>query len=340
MPLDLAGWLILHASLAVIGTWVVRGYALRRNMLDAPGERRSHTVATPRGGGLSIVVAVLLAFFWLASQALSDRPLLLAGASGLILVAGVGWIDDHRPLPAGLRLAVHLAAAGVLAAGFWVSGQGAWIAFAALLVVPVLVNVWNFMDGIDGLAVTQAAIAAGAYALISQQDPVVAALAWSLAAACLGFLPFNFPKARIFLGDVGSGALGYVLALLVVWTASRMQPEIHASAWPILLLPVSTFLVDASLTLAKRIVRRESWWMPHAQHAYQQTAVMIGTHLPVTFGYAIWTVMGSSLLVLLIDQAWAIQHASVFGWLVAASLVWLMMQNTYNARRPGQGTPK
>ncbi|CAN5584663.1 glycosyltransferase family 4 protein [soil metagenome] len=338
MPLGLAGWITLHGILAATCTWWVRRYALRRNLLDTPGARRSHKVATPRGGGLSIVVAVLLALFWLAFQA-SDRLLLLAGALGLILVAGVGWFDDHRPLPAWSRLAVHLGAAVVLAFSFWASGHGPWVAVAALLAVPVLVNVWNFMDGINGLAVTQAAIAACAYALISH-DPLVVAVAVSLVAACMGFLPFNFPRARIFLGDVGSGALGYVLAFLMVWSGALMQPENGAPAWPVLLLPVSAFLIDASLTLARRIVRREEWWMPHLQHAFQQQAHRLGAHWPVTLGYAIWSLVGAYILLLMLDQTWIIQAVSLFGWLLASSFAWLMMQNTRDTRGWGQGSPE
>ncbi len=332
MPLGLGGWIALHGALAVIGTWWVRRYALRRKLLDTPGARRSHKVATPRGGGLSIVVTVLIALFLLASQASSDRPLLLAAALGLILVAGVGWIDDHRPLPAWSRLAVQLAAAGLLASTFWATGQGALIALAALLAVPVLVNVWNFMDGINGLAVTQAAIAAGAYGLLSH-DPVVAALAWSLAAACLGFLPFNFPRARIFLGDVGSGALGYVMALLIVWSASRIQPDALSSTWPLLLLPVSAFLVDASLTLARRMLRGEPWWTPHLQHLYQLAASHIGEHWPVTLGFAVWTV-GSGLVLLLTSQGGsAFQLFLALGWFAAGSVFWFGIQGVLKRNR-------
>ncbi len=337
--MGLGGWIALHGVLAVIGTWWVRRYALRRNLLDTPDARRSHKVATPRGGGLSIVVAVLLALFWLASQASSDRLLLLAGALGLILVAGVGWFDDHRPLPAWSRLAVHLAAAVLLASAFWASGQGVWIALVALMAVPVLVNVWNFMDGINGLAVTQAAIAACAYALISH-DPLVAALAWSLAAACLGFLPFNFPRARIFLGDVGSGALGYVLAFLIVWIASLMQPEVRASAWPVLLLPVSAFLIDASLTLGRRMLRSERWWTPHVQHAYQQLAARLDAHVPVTVAFSVWSIVASGWSWFASGQPLFVRMALIATWLVASTSAWCAIQGRCSRRSHHQGRPK
>lgn len=325
MPLGLAGWIAMHGLLAAICTWWVRRYALGRNLLDAPGDRRSHKVATPRGGGLSIVVTILVALLWLAVISPSSRGLLLAATLGLLLVAGVGWADDHRPLPAWSRLAVHLLAATVLALALWYAGHGTWAALAALAAVPVLVNIWNFMDGIDGLAASQAAIAAGAYALLSH-DPVITALAWSLSAACLGFLPFNFPRARIFLGDVGSGALGYLLAFLIVWTGSRIEPDNGPSTWLLLLLPASAFLIDASLTLARRILRGEPWWKPHLQHLYQSSAYCIGKHWPVTLCFAVWAVGSGGLLLTAAPGGRVLGISLALGWFVAASVLWFGLQ--------------
>ena len=225
----LPAWMLLHLVLAATGTWLARRYALKKQLLDQPGERRSHVVATPRGGGIAIVVTVLLGIVWLALKDPSDALLLGCFATGLILVAGIGWVDDHRPIPAWPRLLVHAVAAFLLAWGVHRSSPGLLAPVVAFVLALVLVNIWNFMDGIDGLAASQAAIVALAMVLLL--DGVWAWIAAGLVAALAGFLPFNFPKARIFLGDVGSGALGFLLAGLLV--AAFRSDRV---SWPLLLL--------------------------------------------------------------------------------------------------------
>ena len=259
----LAAWVALFFAIGLVGTWLARGYALRNRLLDQPGERRSHDVATPRGGGIAIVAALLVAIGCLILRDPDHAPLLSAIGLGLALVAGIGWADDHRPLSPWLRLAVQGVAAMLLAWGFWHEGGGAWAVVSAFVAAMVLVNVWNFMDGIDGLATSQALIVALGYGVMAGHG-ALASLAFALAAACLGFLPFNTPKARIFLGDVGSGALGYALAALAAWLALRDWTRA-----PLLLLPLSAFLIDASMTLSVRMVQQQRWWLPHTQHAYQ-----------------------------------------------------------------------
>lgn len=291
MP-DLPVWLLLHFLLAAAATLAARAYALRRRLLDQPGERRSHTVATPRGGGVAIVLPVLLAALWLAALAGGkDKALFGSFAVGLVLVAGVGWWDDHSPLSPWFRLAVQGIAASILAWGLYQAGAGPWPALSALALALVLVNVWNFMDGIDGIATSQAAIAATGYLWVLNGP--WAALAASLLAACLGFLPFNFPRARIFLGDVGSGALGYTLAALL---AVSLQGS--SLAWPLLLLPLSVFLVDAGFTLISRMLAGERWWTPHVTHVYQQAAFRFG-HVPVTGVYFLFGAVTLMLMLLL-----------------------------------------
>lgn len=315
----LAGRIALYFAIGFVGTWLARKYALRNHLLDYPGDRRSHQVATPRGGGIAIVGALLVAIGCLILRDRAHAPLLSAIAIGLALVAGIGWADDHRPLSPWSRLAIQGLAAVLLAWGVWHEG-GSALAVACAFVVPmVLVNVWNFMDGIDGLAVSQALLVAFAYGILAGQG-VVATLALALAAACLGFLPFNFPKARIFLGDVGSGALGYALAALVVVLAS--QGGVRA---PALLLPLSAFLIDATLTLGMRMVRRERWWLPHTEHAYQRWTRRLGRHATVTLAYAAWTLTMIVIMLAVngVDTAFimlTLVATSLGGWLVWAWL--------------------
>lgn len=273
-------WLLLHFAGAAIGTWLARRYALRGNLLDHPGERRSHAVPTPRGGGIAIVAMVVLASVIVGAEFPREKWLWWSFACGFLLVAGIGWWDDHRPLSPWWRLGVHVVAAALLALGIWSSTGHAGATIIGFLLVIGLVNVWNFMDGINGLATSQALLAAFAYAVFvpSGGRPWVA---WALFAACAGFLPFNFPKARIFLGDVGSGALGYALAALAATSMASSSRE----GMPLVLLPLCAFLVDAGFTLAWRMLRGEDWWAPHVSHLYQQAARRWG-HTAVTVIYS------------------------------------------------------
>ncbi|WP_425600501.1 lipopolysaccharide biosynthesis protein [Luteimonas salinisoli] len=319
-------WGAAQLALAAFGTWLARRYALRRRLLDQPGERRSHSVATPRGGGIAIVACLLAGALLLAWWFPAERALLLAGSAALLLVAAVGWIDDHRALSAWLRLAVHAVAGLLLAGAALRSGHGLPVAAAGFAATVVLVNVWNFMDGIDGLAASQCAIAAlgyGLLALLGLGGGAAVLLAFSLAAACAGFLPFNFPRAAIFLGDVGSGALGLALAWICLLIAPRLDGPM---SWTLLLLPLSAFLVDAALTLGTRMLRGEAWWRPHVQHAYQCWARRIGRHPPVTLAYAAWG--GAAVLTMLaargLDAAYIIALATAWG--LGAGGAWVILR--------------
>ncbi|MBV2209559.1 MAG: hypothetical protein KUL77_08360 [Thermomonas sp.] len=295
-------WLLFIACLllSALGTWTARGYALRRKMLDQPGERRSHTQPTPRGGGIGLVVVTLMLLLMLAQQA----PVLWGGAAlGLLLVAGIGWWDDHHPLSALSRLIVQVCAGGIFAASVAVTNGDLWLVGAAFIAVPVLVNVWNFMDGINGMAASQATLAALALACLLSGVAQLVALA--VAAAALGFLPFNFPRARIFLGDVGSGGLGFLMAMLLVFSMQQHTP----SMWPVLFLPVSAMLADSGITLLWRMRRGERWWEPHTQHLYQKLARRYG-HVRVSISYAMWTIMAG------LSMQLAVSMAAGWSWLV------------------------
>lgn len=291
--MDLPGATALLACVALAaaaGAWLARRHALRHGLLDQPGERRSHVVPTPRGGGIGIVVAWGLACVVVASRGGLPPALAAAAVAGCVLVGGAGWIDDHRPLSPWWRLLAHVAAGAALAAGVAASGGATWLVLVAFAAVPVLVNVWNFMDGIDGLAASQAGLAALGFALLAPPGgDVLPALA--LSAACLGFLPSNVPRARIFLGDVGSGVLGFALALLACVALLQGGQGGDPGLLPLVLLPLSAFLIDATLTLGGRIVRGERWWEPHVGHAYQRLAARRRSHMPVTLAYGGWTVV-------------------------------------------------
>ena len=326
----LPAWMLLHLVLAATGTWLARRYALKKQLLDQPGERRSHVVATPRGGGIAIVLTVLLGMVWLALKNPSEAFLLGCFGIGLALVAGIGWVDDHRPIPVWPRLLVHAVAAFLLAWGVYRTGAGPIAPVVAFVLALVLVNIWNFMDGIDGLAASQAAIVALATALLLGGG-VWGWVATGLLAALIGFLPFNFPKARMFLGDVGSGALGFLLAgVLIAAFRSERAP------WPLLLLPISAFLVDAGFTLGMRILRRERWWTPHVQHTYQKWAGRNVSHVGVTLAYAGFSLLAAMLV--LIGMGWTDYGSSgiCLVWFLGAGFLWLRMRRDISMSKDTQ----
>jgi UDP-N-acetylmuramyl pentapeptide phosphotransferase/UDP-N-acetylglucosamine-1-phosphate transferase len=315
-------WLVLHFAIGLAGTWLAREYAIRRELIDHPGERRSHDVPTPRGGGIAIVIALLIAACVLGWRNPQQIILIAGYVIGLVLVAGVGMVDDHRPLSPWLRLGVQALAAAMLALAVAGTSGDLVASLITFVAVMVLTNVWNFMDGINGIATTQAALVAGG--LASFVGGVWTWMALALFAACLGFLPFNFPKARIFLGDVGSGALGYSIATLLVMSLIDSRLSV-----PLLLLPVSAFLIDSGLTLLRRITRNERWWTPHTQHAYQSWARNSGCHTIVTFMYAGWTIVAWLLACWLGPKAEGQVVLWCLVWFTMATVSWARLQRRH-----------
>lgn len=326
----------LPALLAGLGGFVVLAwlccrlalvYARKRQLIDLPGERRSHQVATPRGGGAGIVAALLLAMLGGAAWLPQWRLELLTVGAALALVAGIGWWDDHRPLPASVRLCVHVIAGGLLGWLAWRDGAGWPWSLLVVGLTAALVNIWNFMDGINGLAVSQAALVAAALAWWLPPD--VALAGWLVVLACLVFLPFNFPRARIFLGDVGSGALGLLMAALAVLALRR-----GADVNPIFLLwPMSVFLIDAGFTLLSRIWTGQHWTQAHTEHLYQWYAKTGSTHWRITLAYAAVTVVVCAMAWVLAAQAgWLGVVISTVLW-VTGALVWKALRSSLQQRR-------
>lgn len=270
-------------------TAALRLYARRHSLIDMPNARSSHAVPTPRGGGMAIVACTVTVVPVLAWAGLISHHACwaLLGAGGL--TAAIGFLDDHGHIAARWRLLAHFAAAGW--ALFWLGGaptltlaghtlETGWVTnlLATLYLVWVL-NLYNFMDGIDGIASVEAITAClGVAALhVLTGAPDGAALPLALAATTTGFLYWNFPPARIFMGDAGSGFLGIVLGVMSL-QAGWIQPELFW-AWLILL---GVFVVDATVTLFERLRRREKLYQAHRTHAYQHAARIMGRHLPVT----------------------------------------------------------
>ncbi|RZA21684.1 MAG: lipopolysaccharide biosynthesis protein [Lysobacteraceae bacterium] len=329
-PATLAGVAAFAVVVSAIGgAWAIV-HAHRNDLFDHPGERRSHAHPTPRGGGLGIGIACLAALLAVGRGGPAQASWLLA-ASGLLMVAAIGWWDDHRPLPAWPRLLVHAVAAACLAAALHLQGAGLIGVVAAFLLALVLVNAWNFMDGINGLAASQGLLCALGFAGVLGGAWRLVAVA--VAGACLGFLPHNFPRARVFLGDVGSGALGYMLAALLA-AGMASQP---VAAWPLLLLPPMAMLADGGLTLLWRMSRGERWWQPHVQHSYQRWSRHHG-HARVTLAYAVWTFVAVAIMLAALDWPARAALAAALAVLLASAWAWWRLHLRYGKNTEGFGT--
>ena len=277
-------------ALSAVLTRVVLRLASRHGLLDVPNERSSHTAPTARGGGIAIVIASAIALLLLGIRGAVEPALIVALLGGGLAVAIAGFIDDRRRLSAKTRLLVHLLAA--LVALVTLGGLPAieignhlvrfgWGGYllGTLAIVWVL-NLFNFMDGIDGIAAAEALFMVGAGTLLSSVSATGITASYGaivFGAACLGFLIWNWAPARIFMGDVGSGYLGYVIAVLAIASA-RDNPATLLS-WLIL---GGVFFCDATVTLIRRLVRRDRVYEAHRSHAYQRLARRWQSHSRVT----------------------------------------------------------
>ena len=285
---------ILFAFLAsVLLTGLVRAYLLRRKVLDIPNGRSSHSVPTPRGGGLSIVVVFLGIVLWFAYRGAISAGLGSALIGGGLAVAGVGFLDDHFRVPARLRLLIHFAAAGWalwrlngvgplhLGGIIWNFGWAGQL--LALVGLVWMINLYNFMDGLDGLAGMEAVCASVLAVPLLTWGGLggLAQCALVLAAASAGFLVWNWPSAKIFMGDVGSGFLGFVFGILAISTAKE-RPWL---LWPWLIL-LSVFVVDATVTLLRRALSGARLYEAHCSHAFQHAARRWSSHSKVTLTIA------------------------------------------------------
>ncbi len=325
--LNINGLFLVALILAFILTGFLRRYALASHLLDIPNPRSSHSIATPRGGGLSIVIVFLLGLpvlLWMGDLTNHTMWALLGAGAWVALI---GFLDDHGHIPARWRLLAHFigAAWGL----YWLGGLPP-LAFSlsnspeiypidlgwagqilGLFYLVWLLNLYNFMDGIDGLASVEAITAClgGTLLLIVGTD---IADAWTmpalLAITVIGFLFWNFPPAKIFMGDAGSGFLGIILGLFSIY-ATWLAPQFFWS-WLILL---GVFIVDATWTLARRLIGGEKVYEAHRSHAYQYASRHYGSHKFVTLAIA------------LINLVWLTPLALLVGFMKLNALLGLMI---------------
>ena len=303
----------MAAVVSAVMTGLLRRYALASNLMDKPNERSSHTIPTPRGGGLAIVVTFLALLPFLGMPEDNSRQLLWAlfGAGGL--VALTGFIDDHGHIPAHWRLCLHFfAAAWALA---WLGGIPPIVVFdlpvdlawfghlLGLLYLVWLLNLYNFMDGIDGIAGIEAVTVCLGIAVIFIFSPgenmVWMAPTLLLAVSVSGFLIWNFPVARIFMGDAGSGFVGIVLGTISI-QATATNPVL-LWVWLILL---GAFVVDSTVTLVRRIRRGEKFYEAHRSHAYQYAARKYADHVRVSVAFGLINLVWLLPIAMLVAHGW------------------------------------
>ncbi len=341
---SLVAWGAVSAlSCAALTALAVR-YAHRRGLIDQPGPRRSHHRGTPRGGGVAIIGTIVLVALGLALGEPSTRGPVAALGLGALALAAVGFWDDHRPLPARWRLAAQFAVGalviwslggvGAVTVGPWLLAGG-YLDLVALVALVWLINLFNFMDGINGIASLQAAFIAAVFALFCalDGDRIGAVLGAIVLGACLGFVPWNFPRARIFMGDAGSYGLGFTLGFLFLW-GHRQESFSLVTA----LVACGVFVVDATLTLSWRLVRRVRWYTPHRDHAYQLLVRSGWSHARV-----VGAVAGVNLLLVAPGLWWARgvparELAVGVAILVLLSALWCWVR--WHCRRDGPESEK
>jgi UDP-N-acetylmuramyl pentapeptide phosphotransferase/UDP-N-acetylglucosamine-1-phosphate transferase len=329
-PLAIAFVLIFTLALLATGKALHRLRA--RAILDQPNERSSHAVATPRGGGIGILAALLPAWLVIVLLGYSDAAP-LAAVVGALVLALVSWRDDVGGLSPALRLGVQALAVAI----GMVFLPGAGTVFQDLL-PPFLdrvaagllwlwfVNAFNFMDGIDGIAATEAAAIGAGIALLALAHLDVVGLGTGLfaaatAGAALGFLRWNWQPAKLFMGDVGSVPLGYLLGWLLLTLAG-------AGYWaPALILPLY-FLADASWTLLCRLARGEKIWQPHRQHFYQRAVLAGRSHAGVVL-----RVLAADI-VLIGAALWSTEDSELSALILAVITVALLLTELSRSTRP------
>lgn len=324
MTVDLIYFCVVALVLSYGFVWGLRRWAGNKRLLDIPNERSSHITPVPRGGGLAIVILSLAGWLlYLSQHAGLSLPVIAGYIIGAVLVAGASWLDDVHSLPVRARFIVHGVAAliALIALGYWQkvtlplagSFDLGWLGFlVTLLWIVGLTNAYNFMDGIDGIAGSQAVLAglgwAAAGAILKQ--PAISVLGVLLAATSVGFLGHNWPPAHIFMGDVGSAFLGYTFALLPLLSAkydARLPWIGIMFVWP--------FVFDAAFTFVRRLIKGEHVFAAHRSHLYQRLVITGRSHCFVTLLYGCLALIGVVLAL-----AWFLEIA---GWPALPAVVLL-----------------
>lgn len=309
----------LAAMLSYIINFFLVKHAHALQLIDVPNYRSSHATPTPRGGGVGIVIGFSITmfciWFWQA-EPLKIWSIILVSW----IIAAIGLYDDVISCSALTRIIFHTIAIALLLfcigyrieyAPVFFNLHTTWLVVGILFIAGIWsINLFNFMDGIDGLAVLEAiyVLAAAAITLYWQkQNSAVLSVIITLLGACIGFLNWNRPKARIFMGDVGSSFLGFMIAAMACYTIINRQ--LPATTW---LIWLSVFWIDASYTLAIRMVTGQRWVTAHRSHMYQILARRWQSHAYVDFAVLAYNII------------WLLPLSTLCILYPAYSLIWLI----------------
>jgi UDP-N-acetylmuramyl pentapeptide phosphotransferase/UDP-N-acetylglucosamine-1-phosphate transferase len=302
----------------------VKQVLTKRAVLDIPNARSSHTQSTPRGGGWAFVI-VLIPTLIITAIFYRTIPMVAGLIGGVVLLAFISWRDDQRGVSAIKRLSLHILAAclGSMAFGadqmifsgalpFWLDRMIMIVGWAWFM------NLYNFMDGIDGITCTETiSLATGASLVMTVamvDAPFAQTLTLILTGCALGFLAFNWHPAKIFMGDIGSVPLGYLCGFLLITLA------LSGHVIPAMILPLY-YLADSGITITKRALRGEKIWQPHRQHFYQRAALQQGRHDTVVIWIAAANIALIGAALLAIAMPWL---GAVLAIIVVAILLWRM----------------
>ncbi|MBI1272720.1 MAG: glycosyl transferase [Alphaproteobacteria bacterium] len=321
---DAGLFLVLGFFVSFLISWKLIEVLRKHGAVDKPGERSMHTAPVPRGAGIAIVTVMVAALIWMVFKSGYDTVAicLLAGTS---LVAVVSLLDDIKTLPPALRLAAHITATAavvyVIPPDQSITGGMLHLALERTLIVIIwagYMNIYNFMDGIDGITgVETITIALGTLLLLGgmafNDHGLLAVVCLALIGSCFGFLCLNWHPAKIFMGDVGSVSCGYI-------TGYFLLVLLHTSHWYVAAILPLYYLADGGITLVRRLLRGEKIWLPHRQHFYQKAALAVGHDTVVK-----WIMTANILLVLsavlvVLHGPWAALLAAA----VVATLLWKM----------------
>jgi Fuc2NAc and GlcNAc transferase len=277
------------------GVTIFRRWCLRFQLVDIPNERSSHTIPTPRGGGIVIVIMTILAYLVFGYLAGTINWFFVLGS---FLIAFISWLDDLISINSLWRFLVHAVSAALVIYGVGVFSfeneffkEFTWIFYVlTFLWIVWLTNAYNFMDGIDGIAATQAITAGIGWSLFAFLADVssIAMFAAVIVAANLAFILHNWSPAKIFMGDVGSAFLGFTFAVMPLLF---LEIKSNSEAFPFAICALSIFLFDSVLTFLRRVFNREPFWKAHRSHIYQRLTINGKSHQYVTLLYGILSVV-------------------------------------------------
>ena len=305
-------------------TPVLARWARRRQLLDVPNHRSSHTVATPRVGGIALIASVLAGIGVMTVWTPAGREVPVV-VGGMMAIGVLGLIDDLRHLPATLRLVVQTVVALAVATAVGPTPGEAWhLGSTALLVIAVLwivavTNAFNFMDGIDGIAGLQALVGGVGWAVVGllTGSEAFVWLGLLLAGASAGFLLHNWHPATVFMGDAGSGFFGFAFGALPL-----LSPASEPRAWGISLLLLWPFLLDTGFTLVRRVSRGENVLTAHRSHVYQRLVVTGWSHRHVSLLYGGLALLGAVAAVTTAKRLPLATVAICVAMVLASALVW------------------